>query len=417
MNDREFKLLCGIILFIIVVFGAVGNLVSLVTWRTGRRCKKFAGATYLTALALSDTLVLCTSGLKSAIELIFGVNIWHLHEILCKVLHTTWHLFFLISTWVIVSLTIERTIAVYQPLKASARQRKKREILVVSALTLVFLLLQLPFTVGAKLLPVAGKKDTSFSTTNKYDIDRNKTKAPEEKCQADPSSFYFKYEDAYHNWFMDFALLFSVPLGILLICNVIILFVVKRKNPALQEPAWKRKPEVHNSAMTARVVALCLTLALSVGPYSIAALIPNLMSENKAVSTVFNDRLMMVLLLIWYLNNSSNFILYSVTGRAFRRDCAAIFCRRCSRQPFESSLTFKSTMSSSKTTSVHGSYTDRLTRTLSRNTSVDDLYANRPIGGEVFRLSCYKPNEVNIRRNSISSSVSVINMQSLGDVW
>ena len=417
MHDKEFKLLCGIVLFIIVVFGTVGNLVSLVTWRTGRRCKKFAGATYLTALALSDTLVLCTSGLKSVIELIFGINIWHLHEILCKVLHTTWHLFFLISTWVIVSLTIERTVAVGQPLKSSVRTRNKLEILVVFALSLVSLLLQLPFTIGAKVLPVIVKNETSFSTTSKNYNERNRTNVPEQKCQADPSSFYFKYEDAYHNWFMDFALLFSVPLGILLVCNVIILVVVKRRNPALQELAWKRKPEVHSSAMTARVVALCLTLALSVGPYSIAALIPDLMSENKAVSTVFNDRLMMILLLIWYLNNSSNFILYSVTGRAFRRDCAAIFCRRCIHQPLESSTAFNSTRVSSRSVSEQDSYADMPTRTNSRNTSVDDVYKSQRFGSNIFCLSCYEPNGLSARRNSISSRVSIINMQNFGDVW
>ena len=418
MDDNEFKLLCGVILFIMVLFGTVGNLVSLVTWRTGRRCKTFAGATYLTALALSDTLVLCTSGLKSVIELIFGINIWHLHEVLCKVLHTTWHLFFLISTWVIVSLTIQRTIAVCQPMKMSARQRKKVEIMVVCMLSLVSFLLQLPFTFGARVLSVIVRNETSISNTSINSIiDGNKTFISEQKCQADPSSFYYKNEDAYHNWFMDFALLFSVPLGILLICNMIILIVVKRRNTTLQEIVWKRKPEVHSSAMTARVVALCLTLAFSVGPYSIVALIPNLMPENKAVSTVFSDRLMMILLLIWYVNNSSSFILYSVTGRAFRRDCAAMFCRRCLKQPLESTMTFKSTMISNTSINSRDTYVDERKTTNSVNTNNVGLNArNRRISRKMFCLPCYEPNGDGARQNSVSSRVSIINMQSFDTI-
>lgn len=392
MNDREFRLLCGFFLSLMVVFGAVGNIISLLTWRNGRRCKKFAGATYFTALAFSDFLVLCTSGLKSAIELLFQMNLWHLHEVLCKLLHTTWHLFFLVSTWVIVSLTIERTIAVCQPLKSAARYNKRREMVVVCILTVVALLLQLPFTVGAKLLPVKPKSTDSMKNVS-YNAG-NMTEVLEEKCQADPSSFYFRYENEYHNWFIDLGLLFAAPIGILIICNMIILVTIKRRNTALLNLPLAIKKQ-NGGAMTARVVALCLTLGLSVGPYSVAALIPDVMSENKAVSTVFNDRLMMVLLLIWYVNNSASFILYSIFGREFRRDCAALFCKKYSGQLLKSSLTYMLT---------------RLSNTVSKKYSHDG-------NNKIFNLSCYKLNDLNRHRNSSSSTVALTSMQSLDNVW
>ena len=326
-----------------VCFGTAGNIISLITWRVGRRCKNFAGATYLTALALSDTCVLCTSGLKSSIELLFQINIWHLHEILCKLLHTTWHFFFLVSTWIIVSLTVERTIAVCQPLKTVSRSNKKREIIVVCIYAFVFLLINLPFTIGAKVLPVksATIKNSNISLNSSENSEwKGISVVPELKCQAEPSSFYFKYENEYHNWFIDFGLLFSAPIAILTACNVIILVFVKRTNATLQRLPSRCHNKQNSSAMTARVVALCLTLTLSVGPYSIAALIPKVMSENKAVSTVFNDRLMMVFLLIWYINNSVNFLLYSVFGKVFRRDCAEILQRKCFCREAKGSLAY-----------------------------------------------------------------------------
>ena len=359
MDDTEFKVLCGVILSLMVCFGIVGNVISLITWRVGRRCKNFPGATYLTALALSDTLVLCTSGIKSTIELIFQINIWHLNLAFCKVLHTTWHFFFLVSTWIIVSLTVERTVAVCQPLKSFGLWSKKRETIVVCVLTIFCFVVNLPFTVGAQILPTH-----SASSNENHSIDSetvnmslnlsenfeewNTTMIFKEKCQADPASFYFKYETEYHNWFIDFVLLFSAPISILAVCNVIILVMVKRTNPILKKLRSQcLNKQDHSSAMTARVVALCLTLGVSVGPFSIAAVIPNFMLDNKAVSMISNDRLRTVFVLIWFINNSVNFILYSVLGKAFRYDCVALFqtkscCRKKRSTPAKTFQTLSS---------------------------------------------------------------------------
>ena len=150
-------------------------------------------------------------------------------------------------------------------------------------------------------------------------------------CGANPDSFYFKHEKVFHNWFMDFGLLFSAPVSILTVCNIIILVTVCRhkRNPALRDST--RFNGRGSSALTARVVMLSVVQCISVGPFSIASLIPGALPDNKAVDMVFYDRLFTVTVMIWYLNNCVNFILYNVFGQAFRRDCTGLFRRifRC----------------------------------------------------------------------------------------
>ena len=70
---------------------------------------------------------------------------------------------------------------------------------------------------------------------------------------------------------------------------------------------------------------LSLVQCVSVGPFSIAALIAGAVPDIKAVDTVHLDQLFEILVIVWYLNNCVNFILYSLFGKAFRRDCADLF--------------------------------------------------------------------------------------------
>ena len=137
MVDKYFNQLCGSVLSVMISLSIVGNIVSFITWRTGNYCKNCPGATYLTALAFSDTCILCTAGMKYAIQLLFAINLWDLNEVSCRVFYTTWHFFFLISTWIVVSLTIERTMAVCRPLRAAIWNRKKHEMIVVFLLSIV----------------------------------------------------------------------------------------------------------------------------------------------------------------------------------------------------------------------------------------------------------------------------------------
>ena len=348
MNETDFKTLCGLFLSIMVCFGVMGNIISFVTWRKGKRCKHLPGAIYLSALAVSDNLILLTSGVKYCIELLFAINLWNLSTVACKLLHTTWHLFFLISTWIVVSLTLQRTIAVCRKLKRAAPS-EKREMAVVLFFFVVFLLINLPFTFGAKMMVgdvgTQTRADLTMYMNKSLDLPLNLTRGEhhtywgrgnntgvtaEMTCQADPSSFYFKYETQYHNWFIDFGLLFVAPVTILIVCNVILLVKICRRNSALDGidcQQYGKSSRTVSGPLTARVIALSVVQCISVGPFSVLALIPGMLPDAQAVDTVqFVNRLFIGLALVWYLNNSVNFVLYSLFGKAFREDCIDVIC-------------------------------------------------------------------------------------------
>ena len=331
MEEKNFRLLCGVILYFMVCFGTVGNVISFVTWRVGKRCKNLPGATYLTALSLSDTFVLCVSASKYATDLIFEINLWDLNEVFCKLFHTTWHFFFLVSTWIVVAVTLERAVAVCQPLQSAVRKSSRREFVVVCVIVIVFLFVNVPFTVGAKLMSNNGFAELNFNGTLDKNVSWQNDKLNVSSstnrmtCQAESSSFYYQHETAYHNWFIDFGLLFSAPTSILALSNTIILGTLCRRHTLGQEFRIHNKEGVSGS-MTARAVALSLVQCCTVGPFSIAALIPGALPEIKAVDNVnFEERLPIILSLVWYMNTCVNFLLYNLFGQAFRQDCVDLF--------------------------------------------------------------------------------------------
>ena len=81
-----------------------------------------------------------------------------------------------------------------------------------------------------------------------------------------------------------------------------------------------------SNAMTLRVVTISVVQCVSVGPYSIAVLIPEFMNnvdKNYAITC-----LLIIFTFIWFINHACNFILYSIFGNAFRRDFKQLFYKR-----------------------------------------------------------------------------------------
>ena len=70
MSREQFDFILGIILYIIVCFGVVGNIISFFIWTKGRRCKNSSGGIYLRALDFSDTLVLLICATDKATHLL-----------------------------------------------------------------------------------------------------------------------------------------------------------------------------------------------------------------------------------------------------------------------------------------------------------------------------------------------------------
>ena len=150
-----------------------------------------------------------------------------------------------------------------------------------------------------------------------------------ETCHFLSSSFIYKYETIWRVWIFDFGLIFSIPLLILTTCNMEALITMRRRNRNYIMGGFhgNQRENSASRAMTARVIAISVVHCISVGPYSISSLIPSYVNavNNRDEAIVW---LYSFFNFIWYLNNGVNFILYSLFGRAFRRDCKVLFCRK-----------------------------------------------------------------------------------------
>ena len=312
----------GVILHVIVILGIAGSITSFLTWTKGRRCSKFPGTAYLRVLAISDSLVLCFSGLQFAILMTFNIDLRDLSEVTCKLYDAMGHFCALVSTWLVVSMTLQRTIAVCAPLKSASWNSKRRETIVICFLIALFFGLNLPFGIDFRLDKIETEtvmvnSTSSGNDTNTTVFERNFTeKSVKWKCFDDPNAFLHKH----HVWIVDIVLLFVAPFTVLIACNVILLLKIFHRHDAIDvrgSQSQRNRRDFGFTSMTARVVAISVTHVMLVGPVAITGLIPN-----------FPLSIYIMMHLFFFLNHSVNFVFYSLVGTSFRRDwLELLFCK------------------------------------------------------------------------------------------
>ena len=77
--------LVGSMMSPVILLGVIGNLFSLLVWIKGRR-RKTSTARFLSALAIADLFVLCTSGVEFWIGYVINVDIRIYSRYICKIL-------------------------------------------------------------------------------------------------------------------------------------------------------------------------------------------------------------------------------------------------------------------------------------------------------------------------------------------
>ena len=349
MNTRDVELISGIILMIIIGFGTIGNALSLAVWTTGKRCKKLPGSIFMTAIAVSDTFVLGFSAIPFAVGFVFGFNLYDASNGVCKVFMSTEHLFKLTSVWFILSLTVTRTIVVCRPLQSLSITTKRTTLRIISGVIIISIVLNTPWTFGSKLIT-----DRNSTPLNEYDMrvqinKANKSQAladsetdnaisrhdGQASCNLDPNSFISIHERVYHNWFIDFVLLFMLPLVVITGSNTAMLITIRRENKALKveesgRHGCDRQDRSLNNSLTAWVVSISTFHVISEGFWAISSQIPGFVEnlyKDEAITCWY-----IATCCIWYLNHSVNFVLYSVFGTAFRQDFIRLFCEKCRKR-------------------------------------------------------------------------------------
>ena len=331
MDEKAANFCLGIILSFTTVFGVVGNIVSYFIWTKGRRCKKLPGGIYLRALAISDTIALCIPATSYAIKLLTQHDPRKDNLFFCKLENVGRHFGLLVSSWVIVCFSIERTLAIFKQRKMATWSDKKRTVILMIGIFIASFLLNLPYGIVYHIMKVADKPqwttpgDTTFkaniNVTGDINVKGEVSNFASYKfiCGSDPVSL-FASRNWYHIWFMDFVLIFVVPFILIVLSNITVLvLIIAQKNKLQSQGSMK-------FAVTSRAVAVSVAHCITTGPFSILFIIPEFSDRDLKVH-YFIARVSVVLA---YMNHSLNYVLYSVFGTDFKRDCLEFLWKKSS---------------------------------------------------------------------------------------
>ena len=123
---------------ILIIFGTCGNILSIVVL-TRKTIRKSTTAIFLIFLTFSDLCVLYTGLFRQWLIYLIDIDIRHLSEAFCKI--HTWLVYSSLdfSAWIIISVTLERIIAVWCPYSHNSKCSRQTAIVCIIML-LIFVL-------------------------------------------------------------------------------------------------------------------------------------------------------------------------------------------------------------------------------------------------------------------------------------
>ncbi|XP_060555197.1 C-C chemokine receptor type 1-like [Ruditapes philippinarum] len=283
---------------IIFVIGVVGNILSLLVFRS-KKMRKLSASLYLAALSMSDisslTFYVLVEWLRRGLKHISpetDVSFLNRHG-LCQLLLYMAYISRLMSSWIIVVFTIERFMGVCYPLKSLKRGAGKI-LLTMFACSCLLVLYK----------PILSGEYTQMNRT---------------VCTANAEYKFLSFA-------LDgvFAITITlIPFTIITVLNILIVRKLFIRN--------KESRSIFSDNSTIRLEFTLILLAISFFfvafnlPYSVvwarnflhsAEISPS--RTRKAADVEYWSGVLMITRTIFYMNYCINFFLYSITGKYFR---------------------------------------------------------------------------------------------------
>ncbi|XP_067681288.1 mu-type opioid receptor-like [Haliotis asinina] len=312
-QEATANLMWQIVSPILLIFGTVGNILSMIVL-TRQAMRKSSMSIYLTCLAVADLLALYSGLLRQWIIYTFQIDLRELHPLVCKIY--TWMLYVSLdlSAWILVSVTVERAVSVWLPHKVKVICTKK--VLMVNILVLVIILMSVNghFLFGRGRIVYEGKV---------Y------------QC-ANQSRDYSRFLEYIFPW-MDLCFFCLAPFAFHLVGNALIITrltagmrTITRLNVATTEQATERRRQV--SSMTTMLLSLNLVYLVCTLPISVYLIYTTYWEVDTSPEAEAQRRLTYVCVnLAMYLNNSMNFVTYTLSGKRFRAELISLFRRKMLR--------------------------------------------------------------------------------------
>ncbi|XP_074654669.1 neuromedin-U receptor 2-like [Tubulanus polymorphus] len=282
----------------VFLFGLVGNTLIIITF-SGKRLRYKSYAWLFICLSVSDSGLL-TTGLARHWTIFYYCLRFDFRDgnsIVC-VAHTfITHFFAHASPWMLVLITIERCVSVVAPMRAKIICSRKR--MIYASLLVIFLV----FAINSHIL---------------YGIRTTQDGFCRER-EGVYSVFWSRY------WLnIDLVIASAAPFAVLLICNAVIIYFLKRAESRRQTQTsavnnTSKKP-VTNS-ITLMLVMTNFTFFVTSFPFSVS------LQLGEQISILVHA----ISAMLMYVNYAINFWLYCLTGRMFRGELIAV-CGCCLRK-------------------------------------------------------------------------------------
>ena len=280
----------------IIIFGLLGNTFSVVILLRAR-FRRRSISLYLLALAILDSIFLLSCHPTAwTVDILFGVNYPALSDTACQVSQyiTAWSR--TSSAWVLVVLTVERMLAMSIPHLAQNFTSRRRAAISVFIVVLINGLVYI----------------YSFFVFGKYPYGG--------KCywrrSAETSRIHVLLS------VFDFLLYMVIPSTIMATCNSVLLFLLYYSREV------KQRTQTENKHIVITIVCVTMAFILLTSPMCLNNII--YLSGVKIDPPIW---LFTVLYSLDLLNHAVNFMLYSISGPAFRSEIKSMFavCVKCCR--------------------------------------------------------------------------------------
>jgi hypothetical protein len=290
------------VMVVVLSLGIVGNTLSFVIFFRVRK-RADACVQYLSCLAISDTGIILivgvtdwiAFGLKHITNGLYDFNLLMYSSVSCKVVAGIWHIFEVISAWIIVAFSVERAYVVWFPLKRITITSRVRIIIIV-------------------IICVMG----ALGSVHRF-ILMDVLTGPLTLCFYEATPVISAVL-----WQLDIASYSYVPCTLIFLANILILVALSfSKNQALGENTRKNRSEgkLLVSLMSVSTLYVLLLLPLTT-LFTYLADERNNLSEEQSQFLYY---VMKFLNLVSMFNYCFNFVVYGFTLPFYRQEARRIF--------------------------------------------------------------------------------------------
>lgn len=301
---------------VLLVFGTVGNVLSIIVL-SRPRFRKWASTVYLIGLSTADLCVLYIGLLRQWLRYMFDKDVRDMSAFGCKI---HWWLMFVAadcSVWILVAITTERLVSTLCPYKSKLLCSRRVSAVTIATIVPTSMLINCHLMYGFDRLEIVQGNVTVVIP-----------------CAPATESYEYFFDNIWV-W-IDLCKFSLIPSVILSGGNVCILFklILSRRKvksqimPTTSEPKAPSRKDM-TSNMSILLVALNFVFIISTIPVSIWFIgSPYWIPKDIPRNVQLQDPWWAFINFLYYINNSSNFILYCVTGSRFREAVRGLFLFR-----------------------------------------------------------------------------------------